>query len=181
MINVTGEAIKEGLTAALRKRRAWEEPPALCFVNLEDGEVVVSDFSIFNRWPPEPTFALPHIADTMNELGEMVSKFAGGVPDNLVGISFRCEAWSLAYSKKEDAELPHQRRMRELRLLHAHPLRVEIRLITAAFSGGRIFMASQERGSEEIEVHEANEQIEGIVPESLARMLTGLTMGASDA
>lgn len=178
MITVTDEAMKDGLTAALRKRRRWEEPPALCFVNIEDGEVRVSDVSIFTNWPPEPTFALPHIAEAMNGLGEMVANLAGGVPDNLIGISFRCEAWSVQYRKKEDAELESQRALAKMRLLHTHPLKVEIRLITAAAAGGRLYMATQQRGCDEIDFHEAD-QIQGLVPDSLRRMLTGLTMGAS--
>jgi len=167
---VNDEQVKEALAAALRARTEWEEKPGLYFVSSLTG---VRERSIFDMWPDPPTHALPILADAFED---GASALASLRPSDFIGIAFRCEAWAVT-SSKEEYDSPVMEVMRQDRLLHLHGNRVEQRMITAAILGGKCFMATQSRGSEEVVIHEG--ELTGRVPDSLRRITAALMAGVN--
>jgi hypothetical protein len=170
-------AMRVALKACLLGRKRWDEPPGLHFVGEGDnGEgLQVRPRSIITpeMWPPEPTMALPYIADAFEQGGPTLAAF--GMPSTFAGIAFRCEAWTVAASLEEkDEMLAHSRK----RQLHKHPRRVEQRIVVAVVKGGVSYMASQTRGLQEVEIH-ANSKMEGVVPEALQRIVAALMGGVN--
>jgi hypothetical protein len=169
---VNDDQVKAALAAALRARTRWDESPGLYFISESHG---VRERSIFDRWPPDPTFALPVIAEAFEENAAGMAAF--GLPHDFVGVAFRCEAW-MVNSSKEEFSRPEMQAMRRNRQLHTHPDRVETRVINAVVRGGKFYMASQAKGSQEIAT-DYGQNHGGLVPVSLRRMVTALSGGVN--
>ena len=180
--------ITEALTALLKSRTEWDEAPGLHFLYRHAGAVRVSPDSIVpdSIWPEVPTYALPGMAETLEECAGLLSAVA---PPGLIGpvfrcemwligAVFRCEMWRVQAPQSDPVAACQALDMQHARRLHEHPDRVEQRCAWAVTRDGGHYVAEQARGERRIDVRKAA-TVKGLIPESLERIVRAISAGVN--
>jgi len=181
--------ITEALTALLKSRTEWDEAPGLHFLYRHAGAVRVSPDSIVpdSIWPEVPTYALPGMAETLEECAGLLSAVA---PPGLIGpvfrcemwligAVFRCEMWRVQAPQSDPVAACQALDMQHARRLHEHPDRVEQRCAWAVTRDGGHYVAEQARGERRIDVRKAYGTVKGLIPESLERIVRAISAGVN--
>jgi len=141
-------AIAGTLAAEIRKRREWDEAPALYALYVEGGRPRLSQIPVPDRmWAGQPAQILLAMADGMAGFAPLLRSAAG---PGLFGVAFRCEAWGVQAPPGDREALRQMIVDANARRVHARPDRVEVRQFWAVDRARVTYMASQERGSGEV-------------------------------
>lgn len=163
------DAVRAALTAELRHRPRWDEPPALLMLYHRDGEVTVGRTSIVPQlWCLAPAAAvLNQLAWSLEQATarEIAGIFGLAHQAGLCGIAFRHEAWMASLHKDAPPALRKQfdEDGREHRI-HTRPDRVEIRIMVASTTGGQFMVTQTRNGEPEVP---AESIFTGAIPEAL--------------
>jgi hypothetical protein len=141
-------AIAATLGAEIRKRREWDEAPALYTLYVEGGRPRLGQIPVPGRmWAGPPAQILLAMADGMAEFAPLLQSAAG---PGLYGAAFRCEAWGVQAPQGDREALRQMIADGNGRRISTRPDRVEVRQLWAVDRARTTYMASQERGSDEV-------------------------------
>jgi hypothetical protein len=142
-------AIAEHLAAEIRRRREWDEPPALHTLYVEGGQPRLGQIPLPDAvWASgPPSQVLLALADLGPDYARMLQSAA---PAGLYGLAFRCEVWGISAPAGDEAALRKMVEDGNARRVHERPDRVELRQIWAVDRARTTYMAMQERGKTEV-------------------------------
>jgi hypothetical protein len=175
------KAIAGTLAAEIRKRREWDEAPCLYTLYVNGGRARLAPLPLPDHiWSGSPPQVLLAMADQADFFAPLLQTAAG---PGLYGAAFRCEVWGVSAAASDPAAVRQMTEDGNARRIHARPDRVELRQIWAVDRARVTYVASQERGSDEVEtaVHipEPGMDHTGNIPTALDRLVSaflGVTM-----
>lgn len=176
---VIGTDLADACAELIRSRTKWDEGPAIYFVYREGTGILLRNLGI----RPRVLLRLDRAGDRIRAAANMIHPYAELAPENLVGAAYRDEGW-LVYSHISDVAGTDQlKAAANARQIHAHPSRIECRLVSAATAPEYApIMLMQDRGEQKVTLTGPvpgadTEKIEGDVPDAIAVLARALIEG----
>jgi hypothetical protein len=142
------DKIGDALKLMIGARTEWEETPALHFL-YSDGPTVQPGRSAI----PEESWAGVAPAQLLYAVSRVMRRtpgmFSAVASPHLAGVAFRTEAWFVFEDMADTGAASAAITAAEQGLVHAHPNRVEHRIVVAVTTDGRRYIATQTRGDED--------------------------------
>jgi hypothetical protein len=143
-------AIAEHLAAEVRRRRAWDEVPCLYTLYVEGGQPRLGVIPL-----PDGIWAAAPSAQVLLALADLgpgeMAMLQAAAPAGLYGLAFRTEAWMVYAPEGDDAAVRKMIEDGNARRVSQRPDRIEVRQIWAVDRTRTTYMASQERGSSDVQ------------------------------
>lgn len=172
---VMQEVILGAVRRHVKARPHWDEPPELSMIRYAGGRAQLRPVPVPDAdWARQDrvTDLLERLAHAISRGGADQIRAAGGPPADLAGAAFRTEAWMVAGGGDEVLAAARRRQ------LHAHPGRVEVRMMTAVDRAGLTYEVTQERLSGRVNAEvfrRADDRLtRGRVPGALDRIVAAL-------
>lgn len=166
------DAILAAAVAELEARIAWDEPPALYFIYLNDGSPRFSELLLPDEiWEADrPPQVLARMAASAGRHSDFLRPH---VPPSLIGVAFRFEGWQVVVERDASEEAIARADLDARRhQIHQRPDRVEVRCIEAVDRAGTVYSAMFRRdGAKDLHT---SEKTTGTVPQALDSLLMSL-------
>jgi hypothetical protein len=141
--------IEATLAAEIRRRREWDEPPCLYVMYVDRGRCALRPLPLPGAvWTGQPAQILLRMAG----MAEMFTPALQAIAKpGLYGAAFRVESWGIRAPVSDREAVTQALADANGRRISARPDRTEMRQIWAVDRARITYMASQERGSGEVE------------------------------
>jgi hypothetical protein len=182
-VSRAADLILGAMAAEVKGRTKWDEPPALFFLYLSDGECHARNLHVPDRYwsGRNPASVLSLMADRLGEFSDLLQQVA---PEHLHGAAFYTETWTVEQPPAGTAERSEVMADALAHRVHTRPDKVEARSMWAVDRGGVLYSALQRRGIDGAPSVRAYypkpgaPAVSGTVPKALERIVTAMLADA---